>query len=158
MKRFGCLILVMMLLVLSACSSVQDNQQAKQTQTTTTSKTEEEKMVTATVNGETFTITLNQSQAEQEFLNLLPLTLDMRDVKGNEKYTVLNQTFTNDDKKAGTLHAGDLKLWTGDGLVLFYDDFPSSYQYTDLGTMSDSQGLAEALGAGDVTITFEVVE
>ncbi len=158
MKRFGCLILVMMLLVLSACSSVQDNQQAKQTQTTTTSKTEEEKMVTATVNGETFTITLNQSQAEQEFLNLLPLTLDMRDVNGNEKYTVLNQTFTNDDKKAGTLHAGDLKLWTGDGLVLFYDDFPSSYQYTDLGTMSDSQGLAEALGAGDVTITFEVVE
>lgn len=74
----------MMLLVLSACSSVQDNQQAKQTQTTTTSKTEEEKMVTATVNGETFTITLNQSQAAQEFLNLLPLTLDMRDVNGNE--------------------------------------------------------------------------
>ena len=158
MKKFGCFILVMMLLVLSACSSVQDNQQAKQTQTTMTSKTEEEKMVTATVNGETFTITLNQSQAAQEFLNLLPLTLDMRDVNGNEKYTVLNQTFTNDDKKAGTLHAGDLKLWTGDGLVLFYDDFPSSYQYTDLGTMSDSQGLAEALGAGDVTITFEVVE
>ncbi|SER55460.1 cyclophilin-like fold protein [Streptococcus gallolyticus] len=158
MKKFGCFILVMMLLVLSACSSVQDNQQAKQTQTTTTSKTEEEKMVTATVNGETFTITLNQSQAAQEFLNLLPLTLDMRDVNGNEKYAVLNQTFTNDDKKAGTIHAGDLKLWSGDGLVLFYDDFLSSYQYTDLGTMSDSQGLAEALEAGDVTITFEVIE
>ena len=77
MKKFGCFILVMMLLVLSACSSVQNNQQAKQTQTTTTSKTEEEKMVTATVNGETFTITLNQSQAAQEFLNLLPLTLDI---------------------------------------------------------------------------------
>lgn len=158
MKKFGCFILVMMLLVLSACSSVQNNQQAKQTQTTTTSKTEEEKMVTDTVNGETFTITLNQSQAAQEFLNLLPLTLDMRDVNGNEKYAVLNQTFTNDDKKAGTIHAGDLKLWSGNGLVLFYDDFPSPYQYTDLGTMSDSQGLAEALGSGDVIITIEVVE
>lgn len=158
MKKLGCFILVMMFLGLSACSSVQDNQQSEQTQTTTTSKTEEEKMVTATVNGETFTITLNQSQAAQEFLNLLPLTLDMRDVNGNEKYAVLNQTFTNDDEKAGTIHAGDLKLWSGDGLVLFYDDFPSSYQYTDLGTMSDSQGLAEAFGAGDVTITFEVVE
>lgn len=124
MKKFGCFILVMMFLGLSACSSVQDNQQSEQTQTTTTSKTEEEKMVTATVNGETFTITLNQSQAAQEFLNLLPLTLDMRDVNGNEKYAVLNQTFTNDDEKAGTIHAGDLKLWSGDGLVLFYDDFP----------------------------------
>lgn len=158
MKKFGCFILVMMLLVLSACSSVQNNQQAKQTQTTTTSKTEEEKMVIATVNGETFTITLNQSQAAQEFLNLLPLTLDMRDVNGNEKYAVLNRTFTNDDKKAGTIHAGDLKLWSGNGLVLFYNDFPSPYQYTDLGTMSDSQGLAEALGAGDVIITIEVVD
>lgn len=158
MKKFGCFILVMMLLVLFACSSVQNNQQAKQTQTTTTSKTEEEKMVTATVNGETFTITLNQSQAAQEFLNLLPLTLDMRDVNSNEKYAVLNQTFTNDDKKTGTIHAGDLKLWSGDGLVLFYNDFPSSYQYTDLGTISDSQGLAEVLGSGDVIITIEVVE
>ena len=59
-------------------------------------------------------------------------------------------------KKVGTIHAGDLKLWSGDGLVLFYNDFPSSYQYTDLGTMSDSQGLAEALGSGDVIITIEV--
>ena len=91
----------MMLLVLSACSSVQNNQQAKQTQTTTTSKTEEEEMVTATVNGETFTITFKISHKQRRnFLNLLPLTLDMRDVNGNEKYAVLNQTFTNDDKKS----------------------------------------------------------
>ena len=84
MKKFGCFILVMMLLVLSACSSVQNNQQAKQTQTTTTSKTEEEKMVTATVNGETFTITLNQSQAPHIFhyrLHLAYQVLGAKDLK-----------------------------------------------------------------------------
>jgi hypothetical protein len=46
-------------------------------------------------------------------------------------------------------------LWAGNGLVLFYDDFSSSYSYTDLGKIVDNSGLADSLERGSVTVTFE---
>lgn len=41
-------------------------------------------------------------------------------------------------------------------VVLFYEDFSTSYAYTPLGAVSDPAGLAEALGAGGVTVTFRI--
>lgn len=39
-------------------------------------------------------------------------------------------------------------------VVLFYEDFSTSYRYTPLGKIQDSTGLAQAVGSGAVTVTF----
>lgn len=59
-----------------------------------------------------------------------------------------------DSKVAGTIKAGQLKLWGRQGLVLFYKNFESSYDYTDLGEAVNPIDWEELLGDGNVTITF----
>ncbi|MEW4353902.1 cyclophilin-like fold protein [Streptococcus pneumoniae] len=113
-------------------------------------------MILVSINQQRFELALNDSKAAREFEALLPLTVEMKHVNGNEVYAPLGENFTSQDKQAGNIHAGDVKLWQGDGLVLFYEDFVSSYSYTDLGSILDSSGLAEALKhANNVTFMKE---
>ena len=109
-----------------------------------------------TVNGKSFFAELNDSAASRELVDMLPLTVDMTELNGNEKYYYLPDRLTKDDKNVGAIEAGDIMLYSGNCLVLFYDSFSTIYSYTYLGKITDSTGLKEALGKGNATVSFEL--
>lgn len=47
-------------------------------------------------------------------------------------------------------------LYGANTLVFFYKTFTTAYNYTKLGMVDDTTGLAAALGTGNVTVSFEV--
>lgn len=107
------------------------------------------------VGSKTFTATLADSETGEAFAALLPLTVTMNELNGNEKYHYLNSSFPTAAYQPGTIHAGDLMLYGNNCIVLFYETFNTSYSYTRLGAIDNPSGLASALGSGNVSVRFE---
>lgn len=101
-----------------------------------------------------FAITLANNPAAHAFASLLPLTLNMEELNGNEKKKELRETLPTNASRPGTIHTGDLLLWGPRTVVIFYQTFNSAYAYTPLGRIDDPAGLAQALGLGDVEVLF----
>lgn len=112
--------------------------------------------ITITVNGTSFTATLEDNEAGQAFAALLPLTLDMSEMNGNEKYHYLDESLPTESYRPGTIQSGDLMLYGSSCVVLFYETFSSGYSYTRLGKIANPDGLATVLGSGNVSVTFSV--
>ncbi|MDR1903305.1 MAG: hypothetical protein LBQ88_13630 [Treponema sp.] len=104
--------------------------------------------ITILVGSKSWTVTLYDNAAAQALIDQMPLTLNMSEMNGNEKYYYLPDKLPADSRRVGNIRAGDLMLYGSDCLVLFYQSFSSSYSYTRLGYIEDTSGLAEALGGG----------
>ena len=109
-----------------------------------------------TVGTNTFTATLYNSPTVNAFKERLPLTLNMTDLNGNEKYFDLPANLPTNPSNPGTIQTGDLMLYGSNTLVLFYKTFSTSYNYTRLARIDNPSGLAAALGSGNVTVRFEL--
>lgn len=101
-----------------------------------------------------FAVTLADTEAARTFAAMLPLTLDMEELNGNEKKKELPKTLPTAASRPDTIRNGDLLLWGSRTLVIFYKTFDSPYSYTRLGRVDDPAGLARSLGRGDVRVAF----
>src|SRR4051812_14201723 len=67
-----------------------------------------------TIGRKTFTATLDANPATTRFRQMLPLTLDMPDLNGNEKHARLPDRLPTDLFKPSSIRTGDLLLWGDD--------------------------------------------
>ncbi len=119
------------------------------------SQTEETEMKMKVQIGErTFTASMEDSAAARELFAMAqdtPLSVEMRDYSGFEKVGSLGKALTADDRQT-TAAAGDIVLYNGDKIVMFYGS--NSWSYTRLGHIDDLNGWDEALGGGNITAVF----
>lgn len=106
--------------------------------------------------GEIFTATLLDNYSAKAFKEMLPLTIKMIELNGNEKYCDLQNRLPTNPSNPKTIKNGDLMLYGSETLVLFYKTFTTSYSYTKLGEVDDTTGFESALGPGDTRVTFEL--
>ncbi|MBQ7516503.1 MAG: hypothetical protein IJS96_09495 [Schwartzia sp.] len=101
-----------------------------------------------------FHAVLEDTAAAKAFSAKLPLSVEMTELNGNEKYYRLDEKLPSDDVAIGEIHAGDLMLFDSSYIVLFYRDFSTNYRYTRLGRLNDPEGLSLAVGKGTVFVTM----
>ena len=94
-------------------------------------------------------------EALKELCQEGPLTIRMSMYGGFEQVGSVGQSLPRDDNQT-TTQAGDIVLYSGDQIVVFYGS--NSWAYTRLGHITDksAQEMAELLGNGDVTITIKM--
>lgn len=105
------------------------------------------------VGGHSFTATLEQNDATAALVDMLPLTISMSDYSGFEKVGSLGASLPTSNAQT-TTQAGDVVLYNGNQIVIFYGS--NSWSYTRLAHVDDLTDWADALGSGDVTVTFSV--
>jgi hypothetical protein len=108
------------------------------------------------IGNSTFIATLYDNATVTAFKSRLPMTVNMIELNGNEKYFDLPQSLPTNASNTGTVQNGDLMLYGANTLVLFYKTFSTSYSYTRLGQIDDVSGLVAALGSGNISVTFEL--
>lgn len=107
------------------------------------------------VGGRRFPGTLAPGEAGAELASRLPLELDMRELGGNEKYCYTGRPFPGEAEVPERVLSGELWAFSGDCLVLFYEDHANEgYEYVYLGSVDDPTGLASALGTGAARVAL----
>lgn len=103
-----------------------------------------------------FSATLEENEAVASFVEMVrknPVSIQMSDYSGFEKVGSLGTSLPASNSQT-TTRAGDIVLYNGNQIVIFYGS--NSWSYTRLGHVDDLTGWEEALGSGDVTVTFSL--
>lgn len=110
--------------------------------------------LTVSINDYHFSAVLYDNAYSKAFSKMLPITLEMSDLNGNEKYYYLDNTLPTASENPKQIKSGDIMLYGDNSLVLFYKSFSSSYSYTKLGYIEDTSDLEKAVGSGNVSVTI----
>lgn len=110
------------------------------------------------IGGKIFTTSLENNAAARELAEMMkkaPVSLDMSDYSGFEKVGALGRSLPADDRRITTV-AGDIVLYNGSNIVMFYGT--NTWSYTKIGHIDDLTGWEDALGSGSITAVFSLPE
>ena len=121
-----------------------------------TGGTKEEKALRMAINDTEVTVDWEDNESVRALFDLCaeqPLVIEMSMYGGFEQVGSIGQSLPRSDSQT-TTQAGDIVLYSGDQIVIFYGS--NSWAYTRLGriTDQDAAGMAALLGNGNVTITI----
>ena len=103
-----------------------------------------------------FSATLEENEAVSALVEMMresPVVIQMSDYSGFEKVGPLGTSLPASNSQT-TTQAGDIVLYNGNQIVIFYGS--NSWSYTRLGHIDDLTGWEDALGSGDVTVIFSL--
>ena len=171
MKRFKTLILIVTtLLVCAACAaagpeSPDDAEEKEKAQPQEEQRREEEEEPTLettgmklVINGEEVDVTWEENASVRALADMAaggPLTVELSAYGGFEQVGSLGTSLPGNDARI-TTEPGDIVLYSGDSIVLFYGS--NTWSYTRLGHIENRSGdqLKELLGGDTVEIIVTV--
>ncbi len=169
MKKLGCILMklvfaIVISTVFTACGndaeSIQENVQKEQAQEETTSVSSDENYqigdegeMRLYINDQEIPVIWEDNETVSELMEqaeISDITVQMSMYSDNEQVGPLGKDYTRDDKQT-TTHNGDIVLYSGNQIVVFYGS--NSWAYTGLGKMDIPQDeVKELLSNGDVEL------
>ncbi len=152
------LLLATLALLLAACGSAGDKPNEPQQTAQSEQQTDREEMTMRMKIAETAVSVEWEANEAVEALQALcaegPLEIRMSMYGGFEQVGAIGTDLPRNDRQT-TTQAGDIVLYAGDQIVVFYGT--NSWAYTRLGRITDqsAEDLARLLGNGDVVLTIE---
>ena len=112
--------------------------------------------ISLNVGNQVVTATLIDSETTHDFISLLPLTLEMNDLLGREKFGHLPRAISEGGKRARTYHVGDVIYWSpGPDVAIYYRHDGSSIPSPGIIVIAKIDSGVEALdvpGSAKVTM------
>lgn len=161
-KLLLCVLIIAAVIAFSSCTKEVEEPASEVTEPTTVQTTEAEQStaenihgMTVIINGEEFAVALEDNETAKAFSEMLPVTLTMSELHGNEKYYYLDTSLPSNPKNIGTIHKGDIMLYGDNCVVIFYKDFETSYTYTKIGQIENADSLEQQIGSSSVDVSFQ---
>lgn len=151
--------LLFLILLIYTCISITSVRECEKNTITKTKITlNKNNQILISVSSKDFKATIYDNPTAKAFLEILPLSLIMKDLNDNEKYFNLSVDLPTEKVNVNSIQSGDLMLWQSNTIVLFYKDIETSYRYTKIGKIDNPKGLMTDLDNGDIKVTFKIIE
>jgi hypothetical protein len=132
---------ILLIILLTSCTK---NSTFNNIENEKTMNEENIEMVKITINDNEYDINLEDNNTVKELLDILPLTITMNELNGNEFYAYLDESFSVDSHNPKTINKGDVMLYGNNCLVIFYESFDTSYSYTKIGHIDNIPELDDS--------------
>lgn len=153
-KILSGLLMVVALIGITACFNKNDPSSIGDSSVSTEGDTQMGVSVTLTIKNEEFALNLEENEATRALVEKLrerPLAISFDDYGGFEKVGSLGFSLPRNDSSM-TTYPGDVVLYNGNNIVIFYGS--NSWSYTKLGHIDDVDRLTNALSGDNVNISF----
>jgi hypothetical protein len=111
--------------------------------------------ITIGIGDKVFAATLADNATARAFEKLVPLSITMTELNGNEKFARSPGTVPTHASTPASIRTGDVMLYGSTRGSCSTKSFATTYSYTKIGKIDDPAGLEAALGSGNVAVTFE---
>jgi len=126
-------------------------------ETTTTNQTPAMK-IRLKVGNKVLTATLADNKTARDFVSLLPLTLNMNDLFGREKFGHLPRAISEEGKRTHTYEIGEIAYWSpGPDVAIYYRQGGEKIPEPGIIVIAKIDSSVAALDvAGSVKVTIEL--
>ena len=142
-------ILIIIVVSVVATTILMNNHKPDISNWNTTNVTKMDKMF-VTISDKKYEIKLENNSTVSALMQELPLEVSMSDLNNNEKYVDLDSSLPTNTYNPKHIEAGDVMLFGNNCLVVFYESFDTSYNYTKIGHIDNLPNF----GSGSISMTI----
>ena len=144
------IIILLMIITMTSCGIY--NNKKENINDNEIKKNDNMKEIYLKINKIEYKIILEENETTKELVNYLPLELSVNELNGNEYYSYLGFELKTNPKNVKNIHTGDVMLYGDNCLVIFYKSFTTTYKYTKIGHIENTDNLEKNLKAESIMI------